>query len=261
MKVREVDDFLGHLDPEKRSSGRDGLKFGNPEAQVTGIGCTWTATLRVLREAVAKKLNLICVHESIFYWDDPDQPREPNLAEIYPTPTKGKEEFLAAHDIAVIRVHELWDTFPQHGIQDSWATAAGLGEVHKEEPHHKVYRCEKQTVGDLVSRIKKEMDLPMVRVIGDLHRRVERVSVGVGDWGMLHNVLAAQRLGAQVHIAGEAIEWQAVAYAEDHDFPIILATECQAQEYGMRNLAVYLGQRFKALRIEYLPTGDPFSYA
>ena len=261
MKVRELDDFLRHLAPEKRVSTRDGLKFGDLDAQVRGIGCTWTATLRVLREAVAKKLNVICVHEPMFYSDDLDQPNGLNLAEIYPTPIKGKEEFLASHDMAVIRVHELWDTFPEYGMQDSWAAAAGLGEVYKEEPHHKVYRAEKQTVGDLAKRLKQEIDLPMARVIGDLGRRVERVSVGVGDWGMLHNVLAAQRLGAQVHIAGEAIEWQAVAYAEDHDFPIILATECQAQEYGMRNLAVFLGERFKSLRIEYIPTGDPFSYA
>ena len=261
MKVREVDAFLRNINPEKRVSARDGLKFGDPEAQVGGIGCTWTATLRVLREAVAKKLDLICVHEPIFYWDDYDHPSDLNLAHIYPTPTKGKEEFLATHGIAVIRVHELWDTFPKYGMQDSWAAAAGLGEIYKEEPHHKVYQAEKQSVGDLAKRLKKEIDLPMARVIGDLNRRVERVSVGVGDWGMLHNVLAAQRLGAQVHIAGEAIEWQAVAYAEDHDFPIILATECQAQEYGMRNLAVFLGERFNNLRAEYLPTGDPFSYA
>ncbi len=260
MRVREMDEFLRHLDPNKREAGSDGLKFGDPEAAITGICITWMASLNVLQAAVAKGLNLICAHEPTFYWDAADDRDELNLAQIYKTPTQLKTDFLTAHNMAVIRVRDLWDMFPKYGIQDSWADAAGLGDVVKAEPHHRVYSTPKQSIGDLAGRLKKELRLPLVRVVGDLHRSVTLVSVGIGYWGMLHNILAAQRLGAEVHIAGESMEWQAVRYAEDNRFPLIFAGDSTGHEQGMRNMAVFLGERFRHLKIEFIPTGDPFSY-
>ena len=45
----------------------DTFKAGDPDAQVTGIACTFMATKEVLKLAVANNCNLIITHEPIFY--------------------------------------------------------------------------------------------------------------------------------------------------------------------------------------------------
>lgn len=42
---------------------RDNIKIGDPDATVTGIACTWMATLDVIKRAHEAKLNMIVNHE------------------------------------------------------------------------------------------------------------------------------------------------------------------------------------------------------
>ena len=72
MTIQEVIDRILAYHPtlpdyENRPNACDGVKFGNPSIECTGIVTAITATVDVIREAIKLGYNMIYVHEPSFY--------------------------------------------------------------------------------------------------------------------------------------------------------------------------------------------------
>lgn len=68
MQVKTITNFLEELAPKSLAyEGEElGIIYGNPDRDITTIGVTWRPTVKVLYEAVEKKIELLITHKSGF---------------------------------------------------------------------------------------------------------------------------------------------------------------------------------------------------
>ncbi len=255
MQAADLDRLFQSLLPERCAARTcDGLKAGAPSTEITGIAVTWMADLAALREAVRLGLNCVVTHEPTFYnhWDRLD-----GLADD--DQVKAKQELIHGHNLVVYRVHDAWDTFPRHGVLDSWAAALGWTEEIACDGRHKVYRLPPATLAGIAQRIKSRMGLPGLRVFGDPARFLTRAALGIGAWGQLDDVRDVLALGAECLVTGETCEWQAASYARDAGLSMIAVGHRASENPGLRNLADYLRNRLEEVPVAFLEGEDECS--
>lgn len=246
MTVRELDDFFAQLMPEKRvPGGRDGLKWGSPDAEIRAIATTWMATIDVVRRAAQLGCNVIVTHEPTFYWDDVGAEKaEWEIAAEHRTPTDAKQKLLAESGIeAVLRVHDVWDFYPEYGITDSLARALNFRNKVSEAGQVPMWQLRPVPLGEVARHAKTRLRLRQVRVVGDLAREVERPALAVGAFGGLEVIQRAMEQGADFLIGGECSEWQVVRFCEDAGFGLILLGHAESETPGMTAMADFLREK------------------
>ncbi|MBC7287642.1 MAG: Nif3-like dinuclear metal center hexameric protein, partial [Armatimonadetes bacterium] len=216
MTVGELDAFFAELDPSKRfPGGRDGIKWGDPAAEVSAVATTWMATMSVIRRAAELGCNVIVTHEPTFYWDDVrSEKSELEIAAENATPTAEKQRVLEEHGIAVIRIHDLWDGYPEYGITASLARALNWRNRINEGGRVPMWELRPVPLGEVARHAKVRLRLRSVRVVGDMSTDVSKVAIAVGAFGGLPVVLKAVEEGADCLIGGECSEWQVVRFCE-----------------------------------------------
>jgi putative NIF3 family GTP cyclohydrolase 1 type 2 len=245
MTVQELDDFFAGLDPSKRvPGGRDGIKWGDPAAEVGAVATTWMATVDVIRRAAGLGCNTIVTHEPTFHWDDVGSDKaEWQIAEEHGTPTEAKRALLDEARMAVIRVHDAWDFYPEYGIADSLGKAlnwrnkvSGPGEVP-------MWQVAAVPMGEVARHAKIRLRLRAVRTVADQSARVTKVAIAVGAFGGLEVVTRAMAQGAGCMIGGECAEWHVVRFCEDAGFGLILVGHAESEQPGMTAMADFLADR------------------
>jgi putative NIF3 family GTP cyclohydrolase 1 type 2 len=233
----------------------DGLKWGSLKVEMRGVVITWMATCDVIQQAIELGSNVIITHEPTFWnhWDDDDE------FEGDPVYLK-KVTLLKRQHINVYRVHDVWDNFPDYGVAARWADALGLGNRVAFDGTIPVHAIEPQPLADFAEHVRSVMKLPVLRMTGDPESTIERVAVGVGAWGGLHFVQLAMDQDADAFICGESIEWQAIRYAQEANFPVLTTNHFVSEHYGMLGLTDFIRERFPDLRVTYVDARDPFNY-
>ena len=253
MKIADLDKFFHDLDPDLRRRGTcDGLKFGEPGSVVRGVVTAHVPTVQVIRLAAQLECNTIITHEPVFYTGDGEAPRD--------RVSLHKLSLLQEHQLAVYRLHDLWDTFETHGVLDSWAAQLGLGPAAQASGRYKVYDVPTQSLLEFSRRVKDMMRLASVRVAGDVQNSVSRVGLGPGEHGHVADLDASMAMGANCFVAGESSEWLAARYAVDAGISMIVTGHTESENPGMLNLAKYLKQHFDGLKVEFLDAGNVYSY-
>jgi putative NIF3 family GTP cyclohydrolase 1 type 2 len=111
--------------------------------------------------------------------------------------------------------------------------------------------------------VKKQLGLPMVRIVGDLSMECQRIVLLPGappsEWQM------ASLLDADVLIAGEINEWETNEYVRDATHMglrkgLIVIGHAASEEPGMRLIIPWLQERLAGVPIHFVPTGSPFQY-
>ena len=125
MRIREVGDYLTAISPfiEKERTC-DGWLFGDPDRELAAMAVAWMGTIAVIEEAGGEKVNLLVVHEPLFYGDKTPDKAIPSTSKPV---NLGRRKLLEEYGIVVYRCHDGWDTYPEIGVVDSWAAALGLG--------------------------------------------------------------------------------------------------------------------------------------
>lgn len=235
----------------------NGLLYGDPQAEVTGVATTWTPSLAVLREAAAEDRNFVLTHEILFfpstegpwYATIPTDERPHNLA---------RQRLLDRHGIAVCRCHSNWDRIPEHGIADAFAATLGLGEAVYRSTYLRMYQIEPVALARLALDAKAKLGVPHVRVGGELSRVVRTVGIAYGGFGQSWQCLDEFIMQcADVVFLGEGIDYTFRA-AVDAGLAVIETSHVGSENPGMRAFARLLAERLPDLPVRFIDAGHPW---
>ncbi len=266
MRIREVCDRIAAYHPapaQAHGTTCDGYKWGDPEAECTGVAVSITASVDVVREAAARGCNLIVVHEPSFYSHEDDTDW---LAGRH-APFDEKRALLDRHGIAIWRDHdgihaarpdgiflyaakELgWEAFMAEGNEMNWA-----------------FKLPPTTVGAVARHFKERCGLHGIRVIGDLDAPVSTVAfIAHAMFGPMARKQVEDALRYDVVIPGETLDWTLPNYLRDAvQLGIckagIFAGHFSFEELGMRRAVDWLRPLVGPdLKVESIPAGDLFT--
>jgi putative NIF3 family GTP cyclohydrolase 1 type 2 len=165
--------------------------------------------------------------------------------------------------MVVWRFHDNWHA--RKPDMEGYATLRILGLAPQNVADYKgpqaVYIVEPTTLGELAGRVKQQMNIRTLRVVGDPGMKVSRIAAGVGS-GM-----PSLSPDVDVAIGGEGIEsdgaFDNTEYARDATalgMPkgLIIMGHIVSEEPGMESCAEWLRTFVKDIPIEFIPAKEPF---
>lgn len=239
-----------------------GLQLGTLHKEVKKVMVALDVTLEVVEEAVREQVDLIIAHHAIIY-----RP----LTRLNTDTAEGRlYEMLIKHDIAVYIAHTNLD-ITEGGINDMMAAALNLTHVkilyptNTNKKDQGIGRVGKLKVpihlGLLSEEVKRAFNVPMVRVVGNLERRILKVAVlgGAGGKYVKHALFA----GADVLITGD-IDYHTAQEAKASGLAIIdpghnIEKIMKEQTAGYLRLALQ-GKKFATKVISSLVNTEPFLF-
>lgn len=233
----------------------DTVKTGDPSAECTGIVVTFMATVEVIEQAAKLNANLIITHEPTFYehFDNADWMKDNSAV-------SAKRRLIDKYGIVIWRFHDY-----MHSIQPD-PTVASLIRTLGFDPHPDLLYCCRVPalpLRDLVRLLKQKLELPTVRVVGDLDKicHVAGVLPGIPPTQMQIGLFDQQ--GVDVLICGEINEWETPEYARDarrlgSDKALIVVGHAASEEPGIHWVLSWLQERLPGETFHFVPTSPLF---
>lgn len=194
----------------------DGVKYGDPSVECTGIASAIAASVDVIEKAAAAGCNLLYVHEPTFYthWDTVDW-----LAgdPVY----TAKIALLKRYRMVVYRDHDHQHAHNPDGVFEGIMQDLGwepylIGERGRPMDFC-IPPCSARQLAEL---FRQRLGLRCIRLIGNADATVQRISfvlhITDGDLATQQEVtrkIMAQHLDAVVPL--ECVEWTAASYVRD----------------------------------------------
>lgn len=259
LTVKQVMDIaLGGITPPARTV--DLLKFGNPDQVVTGIVTTTFPTIEVVNKAIKAGANMIISHEALFYGLDD------NAARLQTSDAaKYKSDMLTKNKIAVFRFHDAWHAQKIDGI--TWGNLVKLGwDKYYDPANPKMITLPKAiTLGAAVALSKKTLNIPQVRVIGDLKKPVKTIYMAMGSIPAAQLIPDIQKYKPDLVLAGETREWETCQRVRDGismglNTKLIVLGHALSEEAGMDYAASWLKPKVQGTKVTYIASGTPFQY-
>lgn len=285
MTVRElierIKEKTGAVIPLEETCDR--LMAGDPDMEIKKIGCTFMATVDVIRKAAGEGVNFIITHEPTWFtgtdrtdWVEED----PVYLE--------KKKLLEDMHIAVWRFHdhmhmghtdEIYAGYEKEFGWDAYrveiADSEGYGEKDIASAEFwknfgAVYRLPKTTLKELCRFFKEKAGMDVIQIVGNPDMTVERVSVlvGGGSLGLGREeapMIQMFRENIDVAICGDITEWTLPAYVRDaamlgmNKGMLVLGHE-RSEEWGMKYLTEWLEPISDGIPAVFLDAGEPFHY-
>ncbi len=235
----------------------DTIKSGDPDAGLTGIVTTFLATVEVVRRAAELGANLIVAHEPVYYnhRDDADWLEGDPVYDA-------KRRLLEDERITVFRFHDYAHARQPDAILSGVLSTLGWEDrADPDVPY--VVELPPTRLSDLVITLKERLGVESVRVAGSPDALCRRIALLVGAADGRYHVLALSRHGADVVVAGEAREWEALEYVRDANAlgmnkALVVVGHERSEEPGMEWVAGWLRTLLPGVRIEHVPAGEPF---
>jgi len=233
----------------------DVIKEGDPETPVTGIITTMFATMDVLKEAVAKKCNLIISHEPLYYnhADNKDQFRnDPVFLE--------KQKFIIDNKLVVWRFHDYIHRINPDGI--------GMGMVAKlgYEPYQvngslSRFIIPETSLENLLRDLKQKFPAHAFHVVGNPSMKVSKVAFAAGAPGSATHFNALRE--NDLLIAGEVSQWETYEYVRDavqqgKNKAVIFLGHINSEEAGMEYCATWLKSFINNLPVHFVSSGASY---
>ena len=262
MKAKEIVEYILEIAPFKDSFGEiphdDGFVFGNPDMEVKGIGVTWSPTLPVLQKAVDERLNFIITHEFLF-WPHQETVWFKSEKDIMKKlPNYLRKKILEENQITVYMTHKNWDAAPEWGMCDSFPKFLGFEKEITRGRFTRVHQIQPVKLKELAEMIKEKMNLPVIRVAGNMERKVSKVGTACGGLGQIFGIPEElHRLGAEVVVFGEVLDYT-VRCCLEHGMSAIETSHILSENPGVENLSIKLKEKFPEIKILFLDAGYPF---
>jgi len=231
----------------------DTFKTGSPDARVTGIVTTFTATMDVLRQAVAAGSNLVITHEPTFY-NHLDQTDGLAADPVY----LAKREYIDRHGLIVWRFHDHWHRRSPDGIMTGMAAALGW-----KADRSPLFVLPETTLERLAADLRERLRIRVLRVVGDPAMRLTRAALLPGASGAAAHLRALRRDDVEVLIIGESNEWETVEYVRDaaaqgRRKALILLGHVPSEQAGMDECARWLRTFVPEVPVAFIPAAEPF---
>ncbi len=264
MIIKEVLDRILAYHPVITGVTCDGLKFGNPMIECTGIATACVTTVNVIRRAIELNVNLIITHEPVFYSHMDDTSWLENIHETYDE----KRELLEKNGIVVWRDHDHIHAHQPDGIYYGIMKELGWEAYVKGDKNRPVrFELPSMTVRELGFYLKEKIGLNGVRIIGNLDAVISKViCCGHLFPGKPEAEKTDLFLVADVLIPLEIIDWTALNYARDAGQlgkakAVINVGHFNWEELGMKYAARWISQLVEQqIPVTYVPASDMYQY-
>jgi putative NIF3 family GTP cyclohydrolase 1 type 2 len=238
-----------------RPQTNDGFKAGDPSTVVTGIATTVMASTDVLRRAAAVGQNLIVTEEPLFYSMN-DDPGNRAKDAVY----QAKKTFIDEHHLVVFRFAEHWNSRQPNA--SAKALAAALKWTSEVPDAPQTYRIADTTLEGLATQIRSHLPIRGgLRMVGQPGMRVRTVFLAPGTTSL--SMAVSNLPHADVVLAGEPREWEAVPYTLDtwsagSGKGLIAIGRLISEGPGMQACAEWVRSLVPEVRVESIPVADPY---
>lgn len=235
----------------------DTYKSGGPESEITGIACTFMATVDVLERAAEQGCNLVITHEPTYYnhLDNTDQLKgDPVYA--------AKLALIEKKNMVVFRFHDHWHRTTPDGIY------VGMIDKLEWKPYllegkRNMFDLQGKKLQELSDHLKKVFPDAIIRVIGDPGLEVHKAAFSAGAPGSQAHIRYLRQEDLNLVVIGEAPEWESLSYARDAfqaGFPkaMIILGHTVSEEAGMEYCARWMASFIDEVPVKFIESGDPF---
>jgi len=250
----------------------DGIKAGDPNTIVTGIATTPMATIEVLRRATAAKQNLIVTQEPVFFAANDEAGARANDP-VY----LAKQKFIADGKLVVYRLSDHWSARKPNESAAALAEAIGGWDTREIGSALKAARpgdppvdfdgldfhsIPQTTLGALAAQVRGKLSMRGgLRLIGDPNLRVTRVFIAPEGTTLASAMKNLPH--ADVIIAGEPREWEAIPYTLDtmqtsSPKGMIYIGRVVSEGPGMQACAAWLKTLVPEVPVSSIAVGDPY---
>jgi putative NIF3 family GTP cyclohydrolase 1 type 2 len=233
-----------------RTRTSDTFKWGDPDAPITGVTCTFMSTLSLLQRSAQAGNSFVISHEPTF-WSAND-----GALELRGDPLlKAKMDFIEKNKMVVMRFHDHWHARRPDGIFAGWNRRMGWDQFESNGQ----YVMPETTLEALAKEMQSKLKLRSVRMVGDPKLKVTRVKSG-GHY-ISQAMTAAQ--DADVVVGFEVREWETVEYFRDtaamgQRKGLIVLPHEGGEEAGMEECARWLSAFVTEVPVQFIASGDPF---
>ena len=237
----------------------DTFKSGNPDDVVTGVTVCMFADMKVLKQAVASKFNLIIAHEPTFY-SHLDETKTLENDAVY----QDKIKFINENKLIIWRFHDHIHQTRPDGIYFGMIEKLGWRKNQTDSSMIR-FKFEKQTLSAFISRLKLTFPGSSFRVIGNPGMIVTNVAFSAGAPGTETHRKLLQEKNIDLLVAGEAPEWETYQYVYDAQLQgknkaVIFLGHAVSEAAGMNYCARWLkGFLPKDLNIKYIESGSSYT--
>ncbi len=233
----------------------DLLYAGDPNAEITGIGCTFMATIPVIEEAKKRGINFIITHEPTYYHGLDDTSWQQTDA-VY----RYKKQLLEDYGIAVWRLHDMMHLFQPDMIVQGVLEKLGLAAEASYESAFDVLIEKVISKKDFYDLLKEKLGCKVIRMVGDTEGYARKIGFFVGSVGGKPQISLASKYDPEILVCGEINEWETSAYVRDANAmgkPITLFVigHQESETAGMEYLAQWLQPKVEEIPVTYLECG------
>lgn len=261
LTVKQViDTILKEIPGAPFSTTVDQLRSGSLEQEVTGIVTTMFPTLEVIEKTVQAGANFIIAHETPFY-NNQDETEWLQKDDAY----NFKIELLRKHQIAIWRFHDYWHAHKPDGIIMGNLIKLGWDKHYDISTPRILTLPKPMSLKSIVSRAKEKLDIPSVRVVGNLNQDCSTLYMAFGYMDSKRQIAAIQELKPDVILSGETREWETVERVRDglrmgQKTSLIVLSHSVSEEAGMEYAATWLGPKIPGIKITHIPSNNPFMF-
>jgi hypothetical protein len=236
-----------------RDGTADGFKAGSADAIVGGVVTTVMATADVLRRAAVAGRNLMIVQEPTFYSAADDGGGRAGDAVF-----TAKKAFVDEHHLVVWRFSDHWNARRPSEPVAALANALGWS-AYRQADADGLYKVPDIRLGALVEHVRTKLHVRGgLRWLGPSDMPVRTVLLSPGTTDLPSTVARMPR--ADVIIAGEPREWEAVPYVLDARprKAMIAVGRVVSLEPSAAACATWIRSLTPELPVEAMATGDPY---
>ena len=235
----------------------DVIKEGDPKTPVTGIITCMFATMDVLKEAVARKCNLIIVHEPLYYnhLDAIENLKnDPVFLE--------KRKFITDNKLVIWRFHDYIHSMRPDGIEMGMINKLGWKDFVAKGTTNQFVLPE-TTLKELLKTLKQVFPKNAFYVVGNPDMKLTNVRLAEGAPGSTTHIRLLEEKKTEVILAGESPQWETYEYMRDavsqgKNKAVIFLGHVSSEEAGMDYCATWLKSFIKEMPVTYIECGPAF---
>lgn len=231
----------------------DKLEPGCLETKVQGIVTAFSASQYVIEQAIALGANLIITHEGVF--SAIRITGNGSCMTLYIS----KADLIAGSGLGIYRFHDYLHRYTPDGIIEGLLRALDWQKyVSSHQPSASILTMPAMKVAEVAEYLKRQLQIPYLRVAGSLSTSCRRVGILVGYRGSGVTVIPLfEQESLDLIIAGEGPEWETPEYIRDaahqgRGKALIMLGHAESEAPGMSYLAERLSLQFPQLPVHFV---------